>query len=246
VPPFGKVYTKSRQNSRGIKLKNRLRELRGGDMDIAVRINQTKYDVFRWRYELSVLKKLGLALGMAALTGLLAQVRFYLPGNPVPITGQTFAVLLAGVLLGKWWGGVSLALYGGLGALGVPWFSGWASGLGATWGYIIGFVLAALFLGYFTDKYIRSRSFLSMLGLMLFANFVLIYVPGLLGLGLWLNLVKGTPAGIVGLLGMGVVPFIAGDITKAALAAAIARGITPKLAYNGEVDKGKWANWRLP
>jgi biotin transport system substrate-specific component len=215
-------------------------------MDVAARINQTKYDVFRWRYELSVLKKLGLALGIAALTGLLAQVRFYLPGNPVPITGQTFAVLLAGVAMGKRWGGISMAIYGGLGFAGVPWFSGWASGLGATGGYIIGFVLAALFLGYFTDKYIRARSFFYMFGLMLLANFVLIYVPGLLGLGLWLNLVKGTPVGIVSLLGMGAVPFIAGDITKAVLAAAITRGVTPKLAYNGEVDKGKWAGWRLP
>jgi len=212
-------------------------------MEIATRINRTKYDVFRWRYELSVQKKLALALGMAALTGLLAQVRFYLPWSPVPISGQTFAVLLAGVLLGRRWGGTSLAIYAGLGAAGVPWFSGWNSGIGylagPTGGYIIGFIFAALFLGYFTDKYIRSRSFLSMLVLMLFANFILIYVPGLLQLGLWLNLVKGEPVAFTALLGMGAFPFIAGDITKAVMAAAIARGVTPKQAYNGEVDKGK-------
>jgi biotin transport system substrate-specific component len=215
-------------------------------MDIAVRINQAKYDVFRWRYELSVLKKLGLALGMAALTGLLAQVRFPLPWTPVPITGQTFAVLLAGVLLGRWWGGVSLAIYAGLGFAGLPWFQGWSGGFLATGGYTIGFILAALFLGHFTDKYIRSRSFLSMLGLMLFANFVLIYVPGLIWLGLWFPAHGETVASFAALLGMGAIPFIAGDITKAVLAAAIARGVTPKLAYNGEVDKGRWANWRLP
>jgi len=212
-------------------------------MEIATRINRTKYDAFRWRYELSVPKKLALALGMATLTGLLAQVRFYLPWSPVPISGQTFAVLLAGMLLGRWWGGTSLAIYAGLGAAGVPWFSGWNSGIGylagPTGGYIIGFIFAALFLGYFTDKYIRSRSFLSMLVLMLFANFILIYVPGLLQLGLWLNLVKGEPATFTALLGMGAFPFIAGDITKAVMAAAIARGVTPKQAYNGEVDKGK-------
>lgn len=215
-------------------------------MEIATRINEAKYDVFRWRYELSIPKKLVMALGMAVLVGLLAQVRVLLPWSPVPITGQTFAVLLAGVMLGRWWGGASLAIYAGLGAVGVPWFSGWASGLGATGGYVIGFILAALFLGYFTDKYIRSRSFLSMLGLMLAANFILIYVPGLLWLGLWLNLVKAAPASFIALLGMGAFPFIAGDITKAVLAAVIARGVTPKQAYNGEVDKGKWANWRLP
>ena len=215
-------------------------------MEIVAAINRTKYNVFRWRYELSIPWKLVLALGMAGLTGLLAQVRFPLPWSPVPITGQTFAVLLAGVLLGRWWGGASMAIYAGLGAVGLPWFTGWSSGLGATGGYIIGFVLAALFLGHFTDRYIRSRSFSSMLGLMLLANFVLIYVPGLIWLGLWLNVVAGTPATFVVLLGMGAVPFIAGDITKAVLAAALARGVTPKSAYNGEVDKDKWASWRLP
>ena len=216
-------------------------------MEIAARITRTKYDVFRWRYELTIPKKLTLALGVACLTGLLAQVRFMVPWSPVPITAQTFAVLLAAVLLGRWWGGVSMAIFAGLGFAGVPWFSGLASGFGATGGYIIGFMFAALFLGYFTDKYIRSRSFLSMLGLMLFANFVLIYIPGLIWLGLWLNMVPGTPAAsFSALLGMGLVPFIAGDVTKAVLAAAIARGVTPKQAYNGEVDKGKWASWRIP
>jgi biotin transport system substrate-specific component len=101
-------------------------------------------------------------------------------------------------------------------------------------------------MGYFTDKYIRSRSFLSMLGLMLFANFILIYGPGLLQLGLWLNLVKGEPASFSGLLMMGAIPFIAGDITKAVAAALIARGITPKASYGKEVDSAKWAKWRLP
>jgi len=219
-------------------------------MELAARINQTKFEVFRWRCELSMPRKLALALGIALLTGLAAQLRVQLPWSPVPITGQTFAVLLAGVLLGKWWGGVSLALYAGLGIAGVPWFTGFGSGLGhlagPTGGYIIGFVFAALFLGYFTDKYVRARSFVSMLALMLFANFVLIYVPGLLQLGLWLNIVKGQPVTFSSLLMMGAIPFIVGDITKAVLAAAIARGITPKMAYNGEADKDKWANWRLP
>ncbi|MFQ5996940.1 MAG: biotin transporter BioY [Dehalococcoidales bacterium] len=219
-------------------------------MAIAARINQTKYEVFRWRYELSIPKKLVLAVGIACLTGLTAQIRVLLPWSPVPVTGQTFAVLLAGVLLGRWWGGISLGIYAGLGVVGVPWFAGWGSGLGylagPTGGYIIGFILAALFLGHFTDKYIRSRSFLSMLGLMLFANFILIYLPGLLQLGLWVNLVKGEPVGFTRLLMMGAIPFVAGDITKAVLAAAIARGVTPKSAYNGEVDRNKWAHWRLP
>jgi biotin transport system substrate-specific component len=190
------------------------------------RINQAKYNVFRWRYELNIPKKLALALGIACLTGLAAQIRIPVPWSPVPVTGQTFAVLLAGVVLGRWWGGISLALYAGLGAAGLPWFNGGAGGI--------------------SIKYIKSRSFFSMLGLMLFANFVLIYVPGLIQLHFWLSLVTGEAVNLSQLLMMGTIPFIAGDITKAMAAAAIARGITPKLAYNGEVDSDKWASWRLP
>ena len=237
-------------------------------MDIAVRIDQAKYGVFRWRYELSIPKKLVLALGMAVLIGLVAQARFYLPWTVVPITGQTFGVLLAGVLLGRRWGGIGVGMYAAIGAAGVPWFApqagmpifsngGFGVLAGPTGGYIIGFVLAALFLGHFTDKYIRSRSFISMLGLMLFANFVLIHGPGLLWLSRfpfenWLGassvLGLGPYAGrnILALLMVGTIPFIIGDVIKAVAAAAIARGATPKQAYGGEVDKGKWANWRLP
>jgi biotin transport system substrate-specific component len=219
-------------------------------MQIVATLNRTKYELFRWRCELSVPKKLALAIGMAGLTGLLAQARIPLPWSPVPVTGQTFAALFAGVLLGRWWGGISLALYAGLGAAGLPWFSGWSGGVGylagPTGGYIIGFILAALFIGYFTDTYVRSRSFLSMLALMLFANFVLIYVPGLIQLGLWLKSVGGGQVTFASLLKMGFIPFIPGDVTKAVMAAALARGITPKSAYNGEIDKGKWASWRIP
>ncbi len=219
-------------------------------MEIVTTINRAKYDAFKWRYELSIPRKLVLALGVACLVGLMAQVRFYLPWSPVPITGQTFAALLAGVLLGRWWGGTSLAIYAGLGAAGLPWFASLNSGLGylagPTGGYIIGFILAALFLGYFTDKYIRSRSFFSMLGLMLFANFILIHIPGLIQLHFWLSLVKGEAVALSQLLMMGTIPFIAGDVTKAIAAAAITRGVAPKQAYNGEVDKDKWVNWRIP
>jgi biotin transport system substrate-specific component len=217
---------------------------------ITATINRTKLDVFRWRYELSIPKKLAFALGVAALTGLLAQARFYLPWSPVPLTGQTFGVLLAGVLLGTWWGGISMTLYIGLGAGGVPWFQGWNSGLaylaGPTGGYIIGFILAALFLGYFTDKYIRARSFTVMLGLMFFASFILIYGPGLLQLHLWLSNVKGEAVTFGQLLTMGAIPFLAGDATKALIAALITRGITPKAPYGKEVDGEKWSRWRLP
>jgi biotin transport system substrate-specific component len=81
---------------------------------------------------------------------------------------------------------------------------------------------------------------------MLFANIVLIYIPGLLQLHLWLRLVGGEAIGFYQVLAMGFLPFIIGDIVKAVTAAAITRGITPKKAYNGEVDKDKWSSWRIP
>jgi len=186
---------------------------------------------FRWRYQASLPWKITLALLMAGLTGLLAQVRIALPFTPVPLTGQTFAVLLAGVVLGRKWGGVSLAIYAVLGIAGLPWFNGGTSGLSATGGYLIGFVLAALFLGYYVDKYPKSRSFSAMFGLMLFANFVLVYIPGLLWLGFWLHIVKGSTAGMISVISLGAVPFIAGDILKAGLAAAAARILTPKESF---------------
>lgn len=219
-------------------------------MELTARLNEAKYAAFRWRHELSIPKKLALALAMVAVTALLAQLKFRLPWSPVPITGQTLGVLLAGVLLGRWWGGISMGLYAILGVVGLPLFAGWSHGLGIiagpTGGYIVGFILASLFLGHFSDKYVRSRSFFVMLGLMLFANFILIYIPGLIQLNRWLILVKGQSVSLTQLLTMGLIPFLAGDITKAVTAAAIARGITPKRAFNGEVEKDKWANWRIP
>jgi len=201
-------------------------------MTITATIERARLDVFRRRYELSLPKKLALAFGVAVLTGLLAQARFYLPWSPVPLTGQTFGVLLAGVLLGTWWGGASMALYAGLGAAGLPWFQGWGSGYayltGPTGGYIVGFIVAALFLGYITDRYAGAHRFPAMLGLMLFASFVLIYGPGLLQLNLWLVNVKGQTLTLSQLLTMGAVPFLAGDAVKALSAAIVARAITSR------------------
>lgn len=191
-----------------------------------------RLEAYQWRSELGILSKIGLALGMAAITGILAQMRIYLPGNPVPITGQTFAVLMAGILLGQWWGGVSMALYAGLGIAGVPWFNGWTGGIaqlaGPTGGYIIGFVFAALFIGHFSEKFFSTRKILPMLGLMLVGDFVMIYVPGLLQLHLWMNFVAGRSTSLLQVLSLGLVPFIAGDLIKAALAGGLGWGILPK------------------
>jgi len=75
--------------------------------------------------------------------------------------------------------------------------------------------------------------------LMLFANFVLIYVPGLLQLNLWLNLVSGSTIGFAQTLTMGLLPFIAGDVVKVVAAALAARGLLPKFADNTNMDRSK-------
>ena len=87
---------------------------------------------------------LALIAGGAAFVGLSAQVIIPLPFTPVPLTLQTFAVLLVGAALGSWRGMASMVLYAAVGTAGVPWFSGGSSGWGgASYGYILGFILAA-------------------------------------------------------------------------------------------------------
>ncbi|HVQ01833.1 MAG TPA: biotin transporter BioY [Candidatus Thermoplasmatota archaeon] len=212
-------------------------------MDVTLSINNYKllrYRFFKWRYELGFSYKLMLAFSFACLTGLLAQVRLYLPWSPVPLTGQTFAVVLGAVVLGKWWGGISQSLYLGVGLLGMPWFAGFHAGfsylLGPTGGYLIGFIIASFFLGYFMDEYVKSRRYLTMFALMLVANFGIVFGLGLLGLYGWVFFTTGTAVDLWTLLMMGLIPFLVGDIVKIAVAAGVAGAITPKHAYGHELD----------
>lgn len=206
-------------------------------------LNSVKYKyvrkrflLFKWRHNTTLVNKAVLATLLACITGLMAQARIYLPWTPVPITGQTFAVLLSAVVLGKWWGGISQSIYVTLGLIGIPWFAGWKGGtavlLGPTGGYIVGFILAAFFLGHFTDKYLGHRKFLPILALMIVANFVLIYVPGLLHLGFWFYFTTGSFLDIRSLLMAGLIPFVAGDFIKLFAAALGGKFITPKVRFD--------------
>ena len=182
-----------------------------------------------WRNELDIVYKIMLALGFALLTGLMAQIRIVLPFSPIPITGQTLAVLLAGVVLGRW-GGVSMTMYVGLGIAGVPWFTNWDGGIasmtGATGGYLLGFVLAASFVGFMTERYLMSRKTLPLLGILLFSNFVLIFLPGLLVLYTWWGEFVG-PISLMKLLSIGFIPFIIGDLLKVGVVLGFARSVLP-------------------
>ena len=201
-------------------------------MAISAHIDRYAYlrdRAFQWRYEAGVGQKLALALGMACITGLFAQVRIPLWFTPVPITGQVFAVLLAGVLLGGRWGAASQILYLALGACGLPWFQGWQGGLGylsqgATLGYIAGFIPAGLFVGSLTDRYVALRGFRGQLVVMI-AGAVIILLSGTLYLSVILH------KGLFDAMKLGFIPFIPLDLAKAAGVAALSATLLPKTGY---------------
>ncbi|HOV92002.1 MAG TPA: biotin transporter BioY [Candidatus Kapabacteria bacterium] len=185
-----------------------------------------------WRNNLSITNKLLLTFTMAVLTGILAQVKIFLPFTPIPITGQTFAVLLSGILLGRYWGGASQLFYVALGAIGLPWFSELSGGisvlLGPNGGYLFGFILSSALIGYTVDKFSKMRDFIPMLIVLLVANFGLIYIPGLLQLNLWFKSGLAQNLSLTQLLSIGALPFLAGDLLKITLVAGIASVILPK------------------
>jgi biotin transport system substrate-specific component len=157
-----------------------------------------------------------ITVGFALLTAGAAQVRIPLPFTPVPITGQTFAVLLSGAALGATWGGASQLLYLLMGAVGLPFFAGGESGLsyvtGATGGYLIGFIVAAAAIGYLAEHR-QDRTVAAAIPAFLTGN-LLIYSIGVP----WLyNSVESITTGEAA-LSAGFIPFIAGDIVKIVLA----------------------------
>jgi len=159
---------------------------------------------------------LSLTLGFALLTAAAAQIRIPLGFTPVPITGQTFAVLLSGAALGATWGAASQFLYFALGAVGLPFFSngegGWEVVTGATGGYIVGFIAAAYVVGYLAERR-QDRSVLSAIPAFITGNLV-IYGFGVT----WLyHSVESITTGEQAITA-GFTPFIAGDLVKIALA----------------------------
>ena len=190
----------------------------------------TRKNVFERIQDASTATKLLMSLLMACFTGIMAQIIIPLPWTPVPITAQTFAVLCSGLFLGKKYGCLSQILYVVLGIAFIPWFGGMTGGLevflGSTGGFLIGFIIASYFIGLITEKYAHARSFTKMALVIGIANFALIYIPGLAGLALFLGF-QGTSVGIIDLLMMGLIPFIAGDIVKILAAASVSKVFLP-------------------
>jgi len=186
-------------------------------------LEKKKENYYEWFHDSVWTKKILLALLVAAVTGIAAQIRIPLGFTPVPITGQVFAVLLCGVILGNVYGGLSMILYITIGFAGVPWFSGAASGLpiGPTTGYIIGFVPAAFFIGLVTQKYKQTHAFVFLVGLMMVAVSI-IYICGAVHFALFMKTNLKTT------LYMAVLPFLPIDLIKALFTACTARILLPK------------------
>ncbi len=120
----------------------------GFGSDISFTTTTTRCPVLVDLVMVSVVNNILVVVGAAAFVGLLAQIYINLGFTPVPITGQTFGVLLVGSALGWSRASLSMGLYLFAGTAGLPWFAGHSSGTPPTLGYITGFVLSGAILGW--------------------------------------------------------------------------------------------------
>jgi biotin transport system substrate-specific component len=149
------------------------------------------------------------------LVGISAKIRVYLPFSPVPVTGQTFVVLMLGALFGSYRGALTMLAYLVEGVLGLPVFTGItgaAALFGPTGGYLVGFVVAAYIVGRLAEMGWDRRAWTAVAA-MLIGDAVL------LAFGfVWLTLLL---ADVKTAFIAGLVVFVPGDILKITLAAAI-------------------------
>ena len=161
----------------------------------------------------------GAFLAIVGSLVLWASAKIQVPFYPVPMTMGTLAVLAIGMAYGWRLGVATILLYLAEGALGLPVFAGtpekglgFAYMMGGTGGYLVGYVLAVASAGWLAERG-WDKNVLTTGGAMLVGN-ALIYIPGLL----WLGTLFGWDKPI---LEWGLYPFVLGDLTKLALAAAI-------------------------
>jgi biotin transport system substrate-specific component len=172
--------------------------------------------------QLAQVRMLVLASLLASLTAVGAQIQ--IPIGPVPIVLQNLFVLLAGLLLGARWGLTSIAVYVFVGACGAPVFAGGKGGLaalaGPTGGYLLGYILAALVVGWIACRR-QQRMGLDILAVIL--GSLLIYALGVPWLK-WVTALSWEKA-----LMLGMLPFVPGDAVKAAAAVILARTLRPMM-----------------
>jgi biotin transport system substrate-specific component len=167
-----------------------------------------------------------LVAGAAGFVGALAQISIHLSFTPVPITGQTLGVLLAGTALGWRRAAAALALYAVAGVAGVPWFEAGTSGYAsASFGYVIGFFFAATVCGWLAGRG-ADRTVLKSVPAMI-AGEVLIYGFGMAWLAVDLHLSASAT------IAQGLTPFLGGDAIKAAIAAGLLPLVWWKLPAGG-------------
>jgi len=152
----------------------------------------------------------------AAVTAVCAQIGFHLPGNPIPVTMQVFAVVLCGLLLGSRLGALAQLQYVLAGLAGAPVFFGFKSAalVAHTGGYIAAFIPAAFLVGLFVERS-GNRSFAArcLAGLIGVGT---IYAFGTAWLAVWMRDVS-----CVGRWLIGALPFVGFDIAKLVLAAKL-------------------------
>lgn len=162
-----------------------------------------------------------LVLAGAALVALLAQVTIPLP--IVPITGQTLAVLVVGAALGARRGAAALTTYMLAGLAGLPVFAGFTGTIAAvatpSFGFILGFIPAAFLAGWFAERTWDRRPWLAMVGFV--AASIVPFLVGVPYMAYILNVVMGAGYDLGGIIAVGVTPFIAGGLVKAAIAAIV-------------------------
>jgi biotin transport system substrate-specific component len=162
-------------------------------------------------------RDVALVIGAAVLTGLAAQVAIPLPFTPVPLSLQTFTVLLSAAALGPYRAGAAMLLYVAAGISGVPWFAEQRSGVGfPSFGYLIGFIAAALLVGALARRG-ADRSLAGAALTMILGNLV-IYAIGVPYLAMAIGVDLPTA------IGLGLTPFLAGDGLKILLATGLLPG----------------------
>lgn len=154
-----------------------------------------------------------IAAGSVLMT---VSAKLTVPFWPVPLSMQTFAALLIGAAYGWRLGGITVLAYLAQGAMGVPVFAGAGAGLpyllGPTGGYLLGFIVAAMAVGWLAERG-WDRRVLTTLAAMVIGNLV-IYA---LGVG-WLTTIVGS---VERAFALGLLPFLLGDALKIALATAL-------------------------